>query len=329
MTNTVITDSKIGYEAARQSLNATNYMEVKASKMYITLGFGQTDLMKNIRVIVNDKSVSYTTLNKNASKNTMDIKFEVPNLKSNVVIKSYIPAIEQDISFGIGFIEDSVVKISEGSVSIPLGTQVSNSSLAGMTASLQEDTDNDNQESNTDKDINNNLNDKYIKRYSIENDVIHNSAIGKKMARKYLYKISYIDEDDSNQKYLTITFSGTSVMDNFKIKVNNQDVEFEIVDHADGVKSFRFKIDAIDDDIQFLMYIKPVKMNINFKIKLLEETMKLVDEKEVAPESIVNDSIVEKVDVFKIALTTSIMTTIMVSTVFLISYKLYIKKQRK
>lgn len=285
--------------------------------------------MQNIRVVVNGKNVSYATLNKNSSKNTMDIKFEVPNLKSNVTIKSYIPAIEQDISFGVEFIESSVVKISEETVSVPLGTQVSNSSLSNMADNLKNHTENDNQEQQTDKDINSSLDDKYVKRYSIENEVIHDSDIGKKMARKYLYKISYIDEDDSNQKHLTITFSGTSVMDNFKINVNGQAVEFETIDHSDGVKSFRFKINDFSDDIQFFMYVKPVKMNIDFKIELLEETMKLLDEKEIATQSILNDSNVEKVDVFKVALITSIMTTIMLSSVFLIGFRIYIKKQRK
>lgn len=329
MNNKVITDSKIGYEAARQSLNEVNYMEVKNNKMYITLGFGQTDLMKNIRVNVNGKNVSYTTVSKDSSKNTMDIKFEVPSLKADVIIKAYIPAIEQDISFGVGFVESTVVKISEDSVNKPLGNEVKDSSLSNMTEELNFDSENENQNELDSEDLDNKLNNEYEKRYSIENEVIHDSAIGKKMARKYLYETSYIDIDKDEQKYLTITFSGTSVMDDFKIKVNGKEVEFEVVDHGDGIKSFRFKINEIADEIQFFMFIKPVNMNIDFKIKLLEDTMKLVDENEVSVESVVSNTNNEEVSVFKIALATSVTTTIMVSVVFLIGFKIYTKKKNK
>lgn len=329
MNNKVITDSKIGYEAARQSLNEVNYMEVKNNKMYITLGFGQTDLMKNIRVNVNGKNVSYTTVSKDSSKNTMDIKFEVLSLKSDVIIKAYIPAIEQDISFGVGFIESSVVKISQDTVNKQLGTEVTDSSLSNMSDNLNLNTENENQNELKNEELDTKLNNEYEKRYSIENEVIHDSAIGKKMARKYLYETSYIDIDKDEQKYLTITFSGTSVMDDFKIKVNGQGVEFKVVDHGDGIKSFRFKIDEITDKIQFFMFIKPVKMDIGFEIKLLEDTMKLVDENEVSVESVVSNSNTEEISVFKIVLATSVTTTIMVSAVFLIGFKIYIKNKNK
>ncbi|MEG1311505.1 MAG: NEAT domain-containing protein, partial [Romboutsia sp.] len=222
LNNKVITDSKIGYQAARQSLSATNYMEVKDGKVYITLGFNQTNLMENIRVLVNGKNIKYSVVSKNTSKKTMDIKFEVLNLKANVSIKAYILAIEQDISFGVEFVESSVIAISQNAASKPLATEVTSGGISETISNLSTDDDNESQYYKEAKSVGNELRGEYVKRYSIQNEVIHDSSIGKKMARKYLYETSYIDEDANGQKYLTITFSGTKVMDKFKILVNDE-----------------------------------------------------------------------------------------------------------
>jgi hypothetical protein len=277
--NIVVTDSKVGYQAARQSLNTTSYVEVKNNKTYVTLGFGQTDLMKNIRVLVNGKNVSYTTLNK--TNDTMDIKFEVASIDSTITIKTYIEAIEQDISFGVKFDKSSSVKISESSMKT-LGTKVTNSVIEDLNSEETSQEEQINEE-----EINDDLDNDYEKRYSIQNEVLSDSKVGKTMARKYLYETSYIDEDKDGQKYLTITLSGTKVMDNFDVLVNEEDVEFEVITHSENVKSFRFKIDDINDDIRFFMFVKPASKNIDFQIKLLEDTLELLEEKEASIETLV------------------------------------------
>ncbi|MEG2787739.1 MAG: NEAT domain-containing protein [Romboutsia sp.] len=329
LNNKVITDSKIGYQAARQSLSATNYMEVKDGKVYITLGFNQTNLMENIRVLVNGKNIKYSVVSKNTSKKTMDIKFEVLNLKANVSIKAYILAIEQDISFGVEFVESSVIAISQNAASKPLATEVTSGGISETISNLSTDDDNESQYYKEAKSLGNELRGEYVKRYSIQNEVIHDSSIGKKMARKYLYETSYIDEDANGQKYLTITFSGTKVMDKFKILVNDEEVEYEVNNHEDDIKSFRFKINDLNDKIRFFMFVKPVKMNIDFEIKLLENTMQLLDKKEVvnSQNALANTSD-EKVNISKIALLSSLMTTVMLSSIFLVGFKIYKKKSK-
>jgi hypothetical protein len=163
-----------------------------------------------------------------------------------------------------------------------LGTKVTNSVIEDLNSEETSEEEQINEE-----EINDDLDNDYEKRYSIQNEVLSDSKIGKTMARKYLYETSYIDEDKDGQKYLTITLSGTKVMDNFDVLVNEENVEFEVITHSENVKSFRFKIDDINDDIRFFMFVKPASKNIDFQIKLLEDTLELLEEKEASIETLV------------------------------------------
>ncbi|MEG1310923.1 MAG: hypothetical protein RSD47_02840, partial [Romboutsia sp.] len=103
----------------------------------------------------------------------------------------------------------------------------------------------------------------------------------------------------------------------------------EVNNHEDDIKSFRFKINDLNDKIRFFMFVKPVKMNIDFEIKLLENTMQLLDKKEVvnSQNALANTSD-EKVNISKIALLSSLMTTVMLSSIFLVGFKIYKKKSK-
>ena len=68
----------------------------------------------------------------------------------------------------------------------------------------------------------------YFKRYTISNEVVSDSAMGRTMARKYLNETSIIEEIDG-KFFATVTFTGTNSMGNFKFEVNGKTVEHSVV----------------------------------------------------------------------------------------------------
>lgn len=293
MQNEILTDSEIGYGAARGAIAKTNYMEVRNGKKYITMSISGTDLMSNIRVLVNGKQVSYNILKNDKTNNLMDIEFLVNSLDDNVKFKMHINVLGEDIEFGVKFLKDSVTQIGFVPESKP-STSLSIPNAETLLA-VAEKSEDENKENNEEKD--NKVNEKTSKKnaakesykeYTIKNEIISDSPVGRKMARKYLNETALIEEVDG-VKYITLRFSGMDLMNNIKIKVNNEDVDMELVDEdaTNNIKAYRFKIDNINDDIKVYAHIIPMNMDIDFGVKLLEDTLELVTE--YTPEDVVID----------------------------------------
>lgn len=293
MQNEILTDSEIGYGAARGAIAKTNYMEVRNGKKYITMSISGTDLMSNIRVLVNGKQVSYNILKNDKTNNLMDIEFLVNSLDDNVKFKMHINVLGEDIEFGVKFLKDTVTQIGFVPESKP-STSLSIPNAETLLA-VAEKTEDESKEKNEEKD--NKVNEKTSKKnvakesykeYTIKNEIISDSSVGRKMARKYLNEIALIEEVDG-VKYVTLRFSGMDLMNNIKIKVNSEDVEMELVDEdtTNNIKAYRFKIDNINDDIKVYAHIIPMNMDIDFGVKLLEDTLELVTE--YTPEDVVID----------------------------------------
>lgn len=293
MQNEIITDSEIGYGAARGAIAKTNYMEVRNGKKYITMSISRTDLMSNIRVLVNGKQVSYNILKNDKTNNLMDIEFLVNSLEDNVKFKMHINVLGEDIDFGVKFLKDTVTQIGFVPESKPsTSLSIPNAETLLATAEKSED---ESKEKNEEKD--NKVNEKTSKKnvakesykeYTIKNEIISDSSVGRKMARKYLNETALIEEVDG-VKYITLRFSGMDLMNDIKIKINNEDVEMELVDEdaTNNIKAYRFKIDNINDDIKVYAHIIPMNMDIDFGVKLLEDTLELVTE--YTPEDVVID----------------------------------------
>ena len=293
MQNEILTDSEIGYGAARGAIAKTNYMEVRNGKKYITMSISGTDLMSNIRVLVNGKQVSYNILKNDKTNNLMDIEFLVNSLDDNVKFKMHINVLGEDIDFGVKFLKDTVTQIGfvpESKPSTSLSIPNADTLLA-----VAEKSEDESKEKNEEKD--NKVNEKTSKKnsakesykeYTIKNEIISDSSVGRKMARKYLNETALIEEVDG-VKYVTLRFSGMDLMNNIKIKVNNEDVDMELVDEdaTNNIKAYRFKIDNINDDIKVYAHIIPMNMDIDFGVKLLEDTLELVTE--YTPEDVVID----------------------------------------
>lgn len=286
--NEIITSSAIGYSAARAAVNNISYLEEINGEKYITLGLSQLNLMNNIRLTVDGKKVNYEVVRKDQSKHAMDIRFKVSSINSDVKITAYIEMTSMDISFGIDFLENTMELISKSEANKSLGSSNTGKTLEiSATKEVNKDEEENNEEKigeETKTEIPEAK--EYFKKYTIENDIVSNSSMGKLMTRKYLDKISILEEIDG-KFYLTLKFSGTTAMENIKIKVNGEETKYEVIasNEDNSVKAFRFEISNIKDDIRVYMFIKPVKMNIDFGVTLLEESKKLVEEGVISEET--------------------------------------------
>lgn len=354
--NEIITDSQIGYQASRSAVNEISYYEIENdTNHYITLGFSQTNMLGNIRLSIGGNQISYETVSKNSSKNTMELRFKIPSLSTQVTVTANISAIGRDISFGIKFLESTLELVSIEESENPItGNAVAgtlggtSNSSGGFSASdlgfgSMEDSISDIslEEALGIEDISSEAKE-YFKRYTISNEVVSDSAMGRTMARKYLNETSIIEEIDG-KFFATVTFTGTNSMGNFKFEVNGKTVEHSVVlnDSENGIMSFRFPISSINDDIRVYIHIKPVKMNIDFGIKFLEDTLILIEEGVIGDEdsksSLVdnltllngaNGSNGGNISVWKIAIITAVLSTILNFSVGGILY-LIIKKRKK
>ncbi|KHD15514.1 NEAT domain-containing protein [Clostridium butyricum] len=302
--NEIITESSFGYQAARGAVNKVSYYEIIDDKKYITLGFSQTDIMNNIRLSINGKQINYDVVSKDDSKKTLDIRFEVPSISTQVTVTTNVTAMGRDISFGVEFLESTLELIStEEAESLPelagnsSGVSESNSSdsvLSKITNAFSSNKTNSEDklvvEEEAAKDLAS-LAKEYFKKYTVTNEIVSDSAIGRTMARKYLNQTSII-EDIDGQLYATITFSSSGSMGDFKIEVNGEVVEHTVPlnDMANELISLRFQINNVNDDIKAYIYINPMRMNINFGIKFLEDSMILIEEGTVGEEGNIESS---------------------------------------
>lgn len=337
--NEIITDSQIGYQAARNALNEISYMEIIDGINYITLGFSQMDLISNIRITVDGKSIAYDVLREDNSNNTKDIRFKVSDLYSLLTIEGYVGTIGRDISFGVDFLEDTLVLISKTEAEKPLGKPSTSTTTSTSNSEIEK-------KQNKEEKVAEPINVKEsFKKYTIENEVLSNNETGLAMSRKYLNKISILEEIDG-KLYLILTLLGTDLMDNFRVSVNGEEIEHSIVesDEENNLKSYRFIINNINDNIRVYLFVKPVQMNIDFGVKLLEETKVLVEESKIETETSVNknlttnkvaldeesnreESKIEKVNVSSIIVITAVVTTLII---LLVSGAIYlILKKRK
>ena len=114
---------------------------------------------------------------------------------------------------------------------------------------------------------------------------------------------------------MTFRFSGTGLMDDFKIAVNGKEVTSELTDYDKerNVKAYKVEIENINDDITVYAHIKPMSMDIDFGVKLIEDTKELIEEY-IPEDKIVDSSIFTKI----IAVTVAELTLIIVIIIFIV-----------
>ena len=114
--------------------------------------------------------------------------------------------------------------------------------------------------------------------YEIENDVYHESETGMAMSRTYLLPSMTLEVTKDNIIY-TIGFSGSDYMENYRIKVNGEEVPVELVEdnNEEGIVKLKVEVDKVDADMDALIYVGPMERDVEFKVIPKMETLTLIE----------------------------------------------------
>lgn len=281
--NEILTSSSIGYSAARAAVNEYCYYEEINNEKYITVGFSSLDIMNNIRISVDGNNVSYETIREDSGSHTKDIRFKVSSLNSNIKVTAHITAIGTDISFGLDLLENTLELISKSEAQVSLSSNMGSSPVFNNLLSTVDNVEGDTSELEDEQIDDSEIEVKgYFKKYTINNEIVSDSVIGKTMTRKYVDETSILEEIDGVY-YLTVKFLNKSSMDNIRVNVNGKEVKYSVIakDKNNDSLAIRFKIGNINDDITIYLLVKAMNRDVDFGLKLLEDTMVLIDEGEV------------------------------------------------
>ncbi|EIW6615273.1 NEAT domain-containing protein [Clostridium perfringens] len=255
----------VGNDMARKALSKNSKLEVKDDKKILTLKFNeeQFSFFKDFRITVNGKDVVATP---NEADRT--ISFEIPSLDADIVVTAFVSVMGRDVSFKTILNKETLELVSgedKPAIEEENKSEESNSTNSSNNGSSANEENSTVTENKVTKG----------KLYTIENKVVHKSQTGVDMARKYLNKISDLEEIDG-KTYLTLTFTGQEFMKDHKITVNGKDANYKVVSkNGDSIK-LRFEIPNLDADIKVSLYVIPMGRNVEFNVELLKDTKKFV-----------------------------------------------------
>lgn len=114
--------------------------------------------------------------------------------------------------------------------------------------------------------------------YEVANDVYHESETGMAMSRSYLLPSMSVEVTKEHIIY-TIGFSGSDYMENYRMKVNGEEVPVEIVEEnsEEGIVELKVEVDKVDADMDALIYVGPMERDVEFKVIPKMETLTLVE----------------------------------------------------
>ncbi len=257
----------VGNDMARKALSKNSKLEVKDDKKILTLKFNeeQFSFFKDFRITVNGKDVV-------ATPNEVDrtISFEIPSLDADIVVTAFVSVMGRDVSFKT-ILNKGTLELVSGEDKPAIEEENKSEESNGTSSSNNGSSVSANEENST---VTENKVTKG-KLYTIENKVVHKSQTGVDMARKYLNKISDLEEIDG-KTYLTLTFTGQEFMKDHKITVNGKEANYKVVSkNGDSIK-LRFEIPNLDADIKVSLYVIPMGRNVEFNVELLKDTKKFV-----------------------------------------------------
>ncbi|MDU6175898.1 MAG: NEAT domain-containing protein [Clostridium perfringens] len=257
----------VGNDMARKALSKNSKLEVKDDKKILTLKFNeeQFSFFKDFRITVNGKDVVATP---NEADRT--VSFEIPSLDADIVVTAFVSVMGRDVSFKT-ILNKGTLELVSGEDKPAIEEENKSEESNGTSSSNNGSSASANEENST---VTENKVTKG-KLYTIENKVVHKSQTGVDMARKYLNKISDLEEIDG-KTYLTLTFTGQEFMKDHKITVNGKDANYKVVSkNGDSIK-LRFEIPNLDADIKVSLYVIPMGRNVEFNVELLKDTKKFV-----------------------------------------------------
>lgn len=134
--------------------------------------------------------------------------------------------------------------------------------------------------------------------YEVENDVYHESETGMAMSRTYLMPSMSVEVTKEHVIY-TIGFSGSDYMENYRMKVNGEEVPVEILEEnsEDGTVELTVEVDKVDADMAAIIYVGPMERDVEFKVIPKMETLTLVQAIEDEVEEIVAEDENEEVEI--------------------------------
>ena len=255
----------VGNDMARKALSKNSKLEVKDDKKILTLKFNeeQFSFFKDFRITVNGKDVVSTP---NEADRT--ISFEIPSLDADIVVTAFVSVMGRDVSFKT-ILNKGTLELVSGEDKPAIEEENKSEESNGTSSSNNGISANEGNSTVTENKVTKG------KLYTIENKVVHKSQTGVDMARKYLNKISDLEEIDG-KTYLTLTFTGQEFMKDHKISVNGKDANYKVVSkNGDSIK-LRFEIPNLDADIEVSLYVIPMGRNVEFNVELLKDTKKFV-----------------------------------------------------
>ncbi len=255
----------VGNDMARKALSKNSKLEVKEDKKILTLKFNEEQLsfFKDFRITVNGKDALATP---NEADRT--ISFEIPSLDANIVVTAFVSVMGRDVSFKT-ILNKGTLELVSGEDKPAIEEENKSEESNGTSSSNNGNSANEENSTVTENKVTKG------KLYTIENKVVHKSQTGVDMARKYLNKISDLEEIDG-KTYLTLTFTGQEFMKDHKITVNGKDANYKVVSkNGDSIK-LRFEIPNLDADIKVSLYVIPMGRNVEFNVELLKDTKKFV-----------------------------------------------------
>ncbi|MGU8577799.1 NEAT domain-containing protein [Clostridium perfringens] len=255
----------VGNDMARKALSKNSKLEVKDDKKILTLKFNeeQFSFFKDFRITVNGKDVVATP---NEADRT--ISFEIPSLDADIVVTAFVSVMGRYVSFKT-ILNKGTLELVSGEDKPAIEEENKSEESNGTSSSNNGSSANEGNSTVTENKVTKG------KLYTIENKVVHKSQTGVDMARKYLNKISDLEEIDG-KTYLTLTFTGQEFMKDHKITVNGKDANYKVVSkNGDSIK-LRFEIPNLDADIKVSLYVIPMGRNVEFNVELLKDTKKFV-----------------------------------------------------
>ena len=261
------TDSEHGNSSARRAIESETLISVENGRTYLTITFSSMySMLENISVSLDGKKLDIVE-----DSNARTVTFEVPSVDTEVLLGMNIKGMNHAVDFYVINDMDTLAKISE---------ETDNPAEDDKNDTVPEVPETPEVKPETTPDSGNNGEGSETipgtKVYTIENQVYHENDTGMAMARKYLNTTSKV-EDVNGKRYVTMTFTGVEYMNNHQIYVNGNKVEAEVVESTSSKIALRFAVESLSDSIKVGTYVIPMGRNIEFDVKLLEDTLTLVN----------------------------------------------------
>lgn len=114
--------------------------------------------------------------------------------------------------------------------------------------------------------------------YEVQNDVYHENEIGMSMSRTYLDPTMKLEVKDDKVRYI-IKFSGSDYMENYRILVDDKDVNAEIIneDEEKHTIELAFETDTLEPNMKANIYVDAMGRDVEFDIITKTDTLNLIE----------------------------------------------------